>query len=625
MVYAPDRRRVLMFGGQAGDDKNTFGDLWEWDGDRWTLISSRADLSRSEFGMVYDTRRKVIVMFGGVHRDVDGCLNDTWEWDGTDWHQAMTAHQPSARFLFVMAYNPKRNVVVVADGDNDTLSPPVDTWEYNGSDWSQISTTTPTDLTQANAAYDAAGGRLLVYGGNGTSGISTKTWSYDTSWHDLSQTTPAARFQHQLAGDFARGQIVMFGGVETGSVDNAQTWVWDGSSWSLPAPATMPTNTLGATSAYDRLTGLTWMFGEQVANNPTNNLWSFDGANWKQYLASGPSARGSAMLAYDAKRKNLVLFGGGTGPSTASSETWLWDGAAWHLATPTTSPTPSAGGSMVYDSKRERVVLFAGTDASNNVLDDTWEWDGTDWHPTTPSTKPPGRILGNGVYDPVRGPLFGFGLSSFNLTTLNYQSDLWAWDGTTWTSVSPMAPIPARGFNSLVYEPVRQRTLLFGGAILGGSSAFADSWDFDGTAWNQVLTQQHPPSRFGHLMTSSRNGSDEILYGGQAGFDNGAVYSDIWRLRYASDEPSEHCMLDVDDDHDGLAGCADPDCWSVCTPLCMPGETCDPAASRCGDGVCNTALENCRICPQDCTCTPVCGDGFCDSGETNASCPGDCP
>lgn len=99
----------------------------------------------------------------------------------------------------------------------------------------------------------------------------------------------------------------------------------------------------------------------------------------------------------------------------------------------------------------------------------------------------------------------------------------------------------------------------------------------------------------------------------------------VWRLSWDSDTPDEVCELDLDTDGDGLAGCADPDCWLLCTPTCMPGLTCDPAAPHCGDGTCDPAHENCRNCPSDCTsCPDVCGDYICDPDEVAASCPADC-
>jgi hypothetical protein len=42
-----------------------------------------------------------------------------------------------------------------------------------------------------------------------------------------------------------------------------------------------------------------------------------------------------------------------------------------------------------------------------------------------------------------------------------------------------------------------------------------------------------------------------------------------------------------------------------------------------GDSACSP-VENCHTCPGDCTCTPLCRDGYCDPPETATSCPGDC-
>jgi hypothetical protein len=54
----------------------------------------------------------------------------------------------------------------------------------------------------------------------------------------------------------------------------------------------------------------------------------------------------------------------------------------------------------------------------------------------------------------------------------------------------------------------------------------------------------------------------------------------------------------TDSDGDGRTGCADPDCWGRCSPLCPPGETCTPGAPHGGDGV-RGAVEDSSICPDD--------------------------
>jgi hypothetical protein len=113
------------------------------------------------------------------------------------------------------------------------------------------------------------------------------------------------------------------------------------------------------------------------------------------------------------------------------------------------------------------------------------------------------------------------------------------------------------------------------------------------------------------------------------GWDASTTFAtDAWTYRYQSFVPAtvETCQYGLDGDGDDLVGCADPDCFGACTPLCNPTiMTCDPSWPHCGDGTCQ-AVETARLCPADCGApTPVCGDFICESLETIASCPGDCP
>ena len=81
------------------------------------------------------------------------------------------------------------------------------------------------------------------------------------------------------------------------------------------------------------------------------------------------------------------------------------------------------------------------------------------------------------------------------------------------------------------------------------------------------------------------------------------------------DDDPELCTNGVDDDGDGLADCADPECAT--NPYCT-ANPCDH------DNVCDTG-ENTTNCPDDCPAATCNNDGDCDTGETTANCPDDCP
>src|SRR5262245_36343262 len=87
------------------------------------------------------------------------------------------------------------------------------------------------------------------------------------------------RHSHALAYDSRRGVTVLFGGTHDNTVENGDTWEWDGIQWALRA-------------------------------------------------ASGPSPRHSHAMAYDEARGVTVLFGGDPSGAGMSGETWEWDGQA---------------------------------------------------------------------------------------------------------------------------------------------------------------------------------------------------------------------------------------------------------------------------------------------------------
>jgi hypothetical protein len=289
--------------------------------------------------------------------------------------------------------------------------------------------------------------------------------------------------------DAARHRVVLFGGTDTYALYN-ETWEWGGTDWMQRTPGHRPPGTI---------------YG---------------------------------ALAFDAARQRVVLWGGDIGDGgveVSSSETWVWDGIDWIQRTPLHSPSPRNHHALAYDSARERVVLFGGADDSGNVLGDTWEWDGALWTEVTTSTAPVPRSGHAMAYDSVRYRIVLFGGAD---SAGNYFSDTWEWDGASWTERAQAGPSP-RGAAQMAYFGSLQRPVIFGGgqtATVNGTATFSyynDTWQWDGTAWTQIVSSSSPSPRGLAAMTYDSDRAVVVLFGGAETDSTGAtlnIYSDTWTL-----------------------------------------------------------------------------------------------
>jgi hypothetical protein len=197
-------------------------------------------------------------------------------------------------------------------------------------------------------------------------------------------------------------------------------------------------------------------------------------------------------------------------------------------------------------------------------------------------------------------------------------ADTWEWDGAAWTNVTPSSGGPGkRTDHALVYDVTRARVLLVGGKEAG--TTLDDTWEWKGSQWTNLTASAGALARQGHALAIDPIRGGVVVRG--EGTDNST-----WVLEYRrAGTPREGCVYGVDTDRDGLVGCADPDCFMVCTPGCNPAtQTCDLAWPRCGDGTCD-GIESPRLCATDCgPPAAVCGDDVCQPGETTLGCPGDC-
>jgi cysteine-rich repeat protein len=600
MAFDHARGRTVLFGGNAASlIPVEMADTWEWDGVAWYQIPVEGPPARTYHALVYDAARKRIVLFGGI--SLNEPRNDTWEYDGKVWTQIQTPVSPPARYEMLASYDPKRGRVVIASGLTGSLDAPyyADTWEYDGTTWRDV---TPAaglkpQLSLGGMAFDSTLQKLVVFGGYTPSNTaSNKTYTWDgTTWTDLSIVVaqPDGRYAMAFVSSFPHPLLA--GGATPSVAYHDDTYQFTGSTWT--APSSIPA--IGYEAVTDPLRRAYVLYGN-------GNTYELTASGYAPMQSGVPSVRTSPAFVADPLHDNVLMFGGGIAGGNSSSETWTYATGTWSQRTTTTTPPARQGARAAFDGAR--VIMFGGRAASTGAFfDDTWSWDGTNWSAIPTSAAPPARMGVAMGYDPIRKEVILFGGFTYTGDYV-YWNDTWAFDGTTWTQRSAAVSPSGRAGASLTWNPAR------GCLVLVGGGAALDAWEWTGTEWRAVGVPEIPAASLGGVAPTF-DGSGITGFGVQSG--------QHVRLELRWDGPGADESCDGNDlDLDMKTGCDDDDCLSICKPLCPPNTSCMDTPPSCGDTVCSSPRETCHTCPADCDCTPVCGDFYCDPGET---CPGDCP
>ena len=291
---------------------------------------------RAHHALVYDETRGAVLLSGGSTPLDSGrrfeMFNDVWTFDGTRW----TALPPSGdRMSGTSLVFDSRRGRVVSLGGYDGRSRG-DLREFSSGAWRGLGRHPGGPVAEPGFVYDRRRDVFVAFGGSAGPGQALgETWELsDTTWTRVAAAGPSARQGYVMVYDERRGVTVLFGGA--GTVPRGQR------------PPML------------------------------NDVWEYDGRQWRQRPETGPSARASAGAAYDARRSLVIVFGGAT-PEGFRNDTWAWDGTAWRELS-ATGPEPRAMGYLAYDRRRDRVVLFGGRKGwPDGDLNDTWEWDGSSW------------------------------------------------------------------------------------------------------------------------------------------------------------------------------------------------------------------------------------------------------
>jgi hypothetical protein len=291
-----------------------------------------------------------------------------------------------------------------------------ETWEWDGSTWSLNDAARLPGLVDPALAYDGARKHVVLYGGapqklscqqNGTGAVyadealfcvapldsATITWEYDGSTWTPNRVpgSPPPRIRASLAWMPSIGKTVLFGGrsflpVSATAVDPVQTpypetltgglladtWTYDGVSWTPVAGGSPPDAREGSQLVYDAARGVLVLVGGHTAADVAPDIdrlsiWEFDGTDWSQKLVAGDptlprslATRHGASAFYNSVRQRTTILGG-------TSDI---------LDFCTLTPTQIASAQQTAEGNTAATLALQQTGCLGGFVQDAWEWDG---------------------------------------------------------------------------------------------------------------------------------------------------------------------------------------------------------------------------------------------------------
>ncbi|MBC7872864.1 MAG: hypothetical protein H7Y01_02650 [Ferruginibacter sp.] len=292
---------------------------------------------------------------------------------------------------------------------------------------------------------------------------------------------PPKRAHHELVYDEAGKTIIMTAGSTP--LNGGQSfafyndlWRFDGREWKQEGIAGDQRS--GIRMAWDTKRSKLFSYGGFANDRSLPELRVFENREWKT-LSNDPSMNAAEPgFVYDSHRDRLIAFGGTPARGQVNSSTWEWDGTEWKKLE-VAGPPGRLGFAMVYDTKRKKTVLYGGMGGANEVLGDTWEWDGSNWLKVS-DNGPGARISPGYAYDYNRGMLVIFG----GINNGNIMNDTWGWNGKEWKKLADTGP-SARVMGTMAYDKTRDRIVLFGGRPAWPNDA-NDTWEWDGREWKEI-------------------------------------------------------------------------------------------------------------------------------------------
>jgi hypothetical protein len=452
-VYNSTRSEVLFINGySAMDDDITISEgehvseLWAYDRTNNTLryaAKGPYNMPQNEGGLVvYDSVNDRVIYFGGL-TGVAQKTNDVWELKA-DIHGMYKARKltptgtkPAQRWLMAGCYDVTNQRLVLwgGQGTSGVLS---DMWALslvNGSEvWTQLTPTgtAPTAVWQPGSAYDSANKRLYIHAGCtdfADSTYSSQLFYLDVSttncsWTDTGVTGGLAVRGSSLGYDASTQRLTCFGGYGAGAVNNTLRYTSTASftSWTTQVVDNVP--------AARRSASYTVVNGSMIVacGRPVTGQWFNDIQELN--VSATPSA-------WKWTQRSPRLYQMLAIPLTAlAAGSYHWQ--AWSTSNVVSSPS-SFGGNA--ESSADYIIFSATSGQIKIYNGSTWVWK----------------------------PVKVWNGASWATKTLRY------WDGTAWRPY-------AAGASSVSIDAIGPSST---GAVVGNATTL--SWSHTCSGTNRYL------------------------------------------------------------------------------------------------------------------------------------------
>jgi hypothetical protein len=257
----------------------------------------------------------------------------------------------------------------------------------------------PDPRKDHSLTYDAAADTLYLFGGRAGGAALDDLWTFQASsgaWTRLQPPAPApaARFGHNAAFDAARGRLVIFGG-QAGSTFFNDAWAFDPrSGWKQIGAQAGPSPRYGAGGALDLDTGLFYISHGFTSQGRFDDTWrlALGEDAWRSASPSGgrPLARCLLRAVWHRGESALYLFGGQSNSAPYHNDLWRLDSSGWSELKTEPRPSPRNLYAADYDESAGRLLLFGGRSQDGNKAD-LWSFSEGGWSQLSVGDGPSAR------------------------------------------------------------------------------------------------------------------------------------------------------------------------------------------------------------------------------------------